>query len=79
MILAPNTALIGPHGEVAEYLGEAVYLHSPGARIRRMAGLVVVPQSHIGTEWNPVPGIVETVHHDTGNWNNQFVARLAVR
>lgn len=73
-----GTALLGPHGEVAEYLGGADYLGSPGALIRRRAGRVVVPASHIGTEWLPVPGKVVTTGRTTGRWNSPVETWLAI-
>lgn len=71
-------ALRGPHGEVAEYLGPATYLGAPGARIRRMAGVQVVPASHIDTEWLRVPGRVVVRARDTGRWVSPVERRLAI-
>lgn len=73
-----GTALVGPHGEVAEYLGTADYCDSPGIVIRRMSGRRVVPASHLGTEWVPVPGRVRGHEHPTGGWNSPGVRRLII-
>lgn len=73
-----GAALIGPHGEVAEYLGEGLYLGSPGARIRRMSGVQVVPASHIGTEWACVPGRVMVACRSTGRWSSPVERRLTI-
>ena len=60
-------ALQGPHGEIAEYQGPDSYFDAPGAKIRRMAGIVTVPASHIGIEWQPIPGRVVVMGRATGN------------
>lgn len=65
-------------GEIAEYLGSAAYLGAPGARIRRIWGVDVIPDASIGTEWVPVPGRVVVIEHETGRWTTPVERRLGV-
>jgi hypothetical protein len=76
----PMHALRGPHGGVGEYLGAADYFGQPGAQIRRMAGVSVVPASQVqvGGEWSPVPGRVVVHEHQTGRWNTPVERWLEV-
>lgn len=76
--LARGTALRGPHGEIAEYLGPGSYLCTPGARIRRHSGPVIVPASHVGSEWIPVPGRVVTIEIATGRWTSPVETYLGL-
>ena len=71
-------ALIGPHGEIAEFIGPANYFGRPGVIIRRMVGAQAVPASFIGTEWRPAKGRVVTVSRETGRWVTPIERRLAI-
>lgn len=71
-------ALRGPHGEIAEYLGDTDYFGRPGALIRCMSGAVAIPTSSIGTEWRPIPGRVVVVEHQTGRWTTPIERWLGV-
>lgn len=75
----PVMALKGPHGEIAEYLGDALYFGLPGIRIRRRAGREIVPASHLGTEWIAIPGTVYTASRLTGRWTTPVETWLDVR
>ena len=65
-------------GEIAEYLGSTEYLGVPGARIRRIWGIDVIPAASIGTEWVPVPGRVVLIEYKTGRWTTPVERRLGV-
>jgi hypothetical protein len=71
--MSANSPVRGTKGR-----GRVGYLLAAFVIVVLVAGVVIVPRGHIGSEWLQIPGRVVVVERETGRWTTPIERRLGV-